>query len=207
MSKVSCSNLIAHLSKKEQNALLSDMNYLNMSEIKSFCKKHKIPIAIMIETDEGLVRSKDHDRKAIILDRMRHYLLTGVVKKPTVFPKRVVSSKKEADFAPSDKVLYSGYQNRNRRILKMMKSLTNGKFKFGAMSQETLRECWAQGKAPTYAQFAELWQQAVDDPRPHPEAAFLTDLERGTADKDWKKLRNEKAKAVLGILNSILISV
>jgi hypothetical protein len=154
--KVSSSNLIAHLSKKEQNALLSDMNYLNMSEIKSFCKKHKIPTAIMLETDERLVRSKEHDRKAIILDRMRHYLLTGAVKRPTVFPKGVVASKKEADFAPSNKVLYGGYQNRNPKLLEMMKSLTDGKFKFGAMSQETLRACWSQGKAPTYAEFAKL---------------------------------------------------
>lgn len=39
-------SLISRLSEQEQRELLEDINYLNMSEIKTFCKKHSIPYSI-----------------------------------------------------------------------------------------------------------------------------------------------------------------
>jgi hypothetical protein len=39
---------------------------------------------------------------------------------------------------------------------------------------------------------------------PNPEWAFLSDWTRGTAAKDWKKLRAKKAASVLKRLNQIV---
>jgi hypothetical protein len=39
-------SLLSALSKIEQRELLADLNYLNMGEIRGFCKKHSIPYAI-----------------------------------------------------------------------------------------------------------------------------------------------------------------
>jgi hypothetical protein len=55
--------LISHLNKDERLELLADLNYLNMGEIKSFCKKHGIPYAIAVEMRDGKRRpSGEYDR-------------------------------------------------------------------------------------------------------------------------------------------------
>src|ERR1700677_4098420 len=79
------------LPKGEQKELLEDLNYLNTTEIKSFCKRHAIPYKIAIETREGDRRTtKDVDRKGVMLKRMRHFLQTGVVLGQTCFPAAIV---------------------------------------------------------------------------------------------------------------------
>ncbi|HXY34193.1 MAG TPA: hypothetical protein VEI07_08195 [Planctomycetaceae bacterium] len=57
-------SLISNLSAAKQRELLADLNYLNMGEIKVFCKRHGIPSAIWIETDRGRVKTRDDDRRA-----------------------------------------------------------------------------------------------------------------------------------------------
>jgi hypothetical protein len=44
---------ISKLPMREQQELLDALNYLNLSEIKSFCRHHSIPYKIAIKTDEG----------------------------------------------------------------------------------------------------------------------------------------------------------
>jgi hypothetical protein len=70
--------------------LLRDLDYLNTGEIKSFCNKHAIPYTIVVESKDGKRRrTKDVDRKGVILGRIRHYLRTGGVLKATCFHSRV----------------------------------------------------------------------------------------------------------------------
>ncbi|RFA30021.1 hypothetical protein CAI21_07330 [Alkalilimnicola ehrlichii] len=84
-------SLISHLGKDDQEGLLNDLNYLNMGEIKAFCKKHSIPYAIWIETgDGGRRKTTESDRKGVILNRIRHYLGTGSIMEPTCFPAGIV---------------------------------------------------------------------------------------------------------------------
>jgi len=45
--------LISHLNKTEQRELLNDLNYLNLREIRGFCKQHSIPYTIGIVIDSG----------------------------------------------------------------------------------------------------------------------------------------------------------
>jgi hypothetical protein len=198
---------LAALEPNETERLLADIYYLNTAELRGFCDAHRIPYTIRIEgPDARFTRSKDADRKGIVIDRVVHFLKTGDVKPATTFRRQVVGGSKELARAPfeSDQVRYGEYKNHDAATLKLMKQLTDSKFEFGAMAQEVLRACWSRNQAPTYREFARLWEKAVaDHSKPNPEWAFLTDLARGTAGRDWKKLRSQKASAVLSLLGKI----
>jgi hypothetical protein len=197
---------LATLEPHEAERLLADIYYLNTAELRGFCHGHRIPYTIQVESGDGrFIRSKDADRKGIVIDRIVHFLKTGNVKPATTFRKQVVSGK-ELGRAPveSDPVRYGEYKNHDAATLKLMKQLTDRKFEFGAIAQEVLRACWSGNQAPTYREFARLWEKAAaDHSKPNPEWAFLTDLVQGTAGSDWKKLRSQKASAVLSLLGKI----
>jgi hypothetical protein len=82
---------ISKLPKAGRQELLDDLNYLNLAEIKSFCRQHSIPYTIAIETEGGRRRrTKEDDRKGVMLDRIRHFLQTGVILEETCFPSAAV---------------------------------------------------------------------------------------------------------------------
>jgi len=57
-------SLISRLPADQQQGLLDDLNYLNIAEIKSFCKRHSIPYTVAIETKDGSRRrTNEEDRK------------------------------------------------------------------------------------------------------------------------------------------------
>ncbi len=177
-----------------------------MQELREFCDTHGIPYAIYFETQDGRVRkSRDADRKGIVVDRVMHFLNTGTIKPRTVFARTVVRF--EAANRPpreSDRIFYGQYKDSDSNLLKLMEHLTDGKFEAGAISQEVLRACWTRGEAPTYREFAKLWLKArADHTRPNPEWAFLTDRAKGIAGADWKQLRIQKASAAIAILKKI----
>jgi len=193
-------SLIAQLPKTEQQRLLDDLNYLNMAEIKSFCRRHAIPYRITIETTHGSARTtSEEDRKGIVLNRIRAFLQKGVIPEGTRFCARIVCfDPPPAELTPDDRVFYGRYDKSNRQMVALMKELTDGQFRDGAMARILAREFWTQGKAPTFKEFAAAWLQAVQEhTAPNPEWAFLSDRARGTARKDWKKLRAKKAASVL----------
>ena len=194
------------LSDSERAELLANIYYLNMRELHDFCDAHQIPYAIYFETDDGRIRkSRDLDRKGIVIDRVLHFLKTGGIKPRTVFAKSVVrlDSKRSAS-AETDRVFYGAYDDKDPKMLALMKTLTGGKFAAGAISQEVLRACWTRGDAPTYRDFARRWLKAREDhTKPNPEWAFLTDRAKGTAGAEWKQVRNRKASAAIAMLRTI----
>jgi hypothetical protein len=199
-------SLIKRLSKSEQRELLVDLNYLNMSEIKSFCTKHAIPFSIWIETEEGERRKTGQDdRKGVILNRIRHYLKTGKVLDATCFPASVVCFEKlPRVIKPADRLFYGQYDKESRAMVGLLEKLTGGQFKNGAIARILAREFWSNGIAPTFHEFALGWMKAkCEHNRPNPEWAFLSDRAGHKDTSNWKKLRNEKAKRVLRILNGI----
>lgn len=182
--------------------MLRDVTYLNMQELKRLCDAYGVSYAIHFEQGGRIIRSRDFDRKGIVIDRLVGFLKTGAIGPATLFPASVVSSAKPRG-APKedDRVLYGGYRNRDPATLRLMKSLTDGKFEFGAIAQEVTRACWSKRRAPTYAEFARLWlKAAADHTQPNPEWAFLTDRAKGRAGADWKKVRTGKAANVLALL-------
>jgi hypothetical protein len=199
-------SLLNSLSDNEKAELLRDIYYLNMRELREFCDANGIPYWIHFEAEDGhAVKSRDGDRKGIVIDRVLHFLNTGIVKSRTLFPKSVVGIEPHAS-APTenDRVLYGQYKNRDSRTVELLMSLTDGRFEIGAIAQEVIRDCWTRNHAPTYREFARLWMRAsIDHKGPNPEWAYLSDLAKGTADRDWKKLRTKKAASVISLLKRI----
>jgi hypothetical protein len=198
--------LISKLSKPERQQLLRDLNYLNIAEIKSFCKLHSIPYKIAFQTKDGLRnRTKDEDRKGVTLRRVRHFLQTGVASKETCFPSRVVCfDAVPQKLKPSDRLFYGQYHKSNRIVIALLKRLTRGEFEDGAIARILARTFWSRGEAPTFNEFASAWLQArKEHMRPKPEWAFLTDRADKQAGADWKKMRARKAKRVMKILAKI----
>ena len=199
-------SFISKLPRGKQQELLDDLNYLNISEIKSFCKRHSIPFRIAVETKDGRRRvTRDDDRKGVILDRIRYFLKTGVILKETCFPAAVVCFDQLSDpVTADDRLFYGQYEKRNRTMIDLLKSLTEGQFENGAIARILARDFWSRGKAPTFREYASAWTHASREHlRPNPEWAFLSDRANNTAGPDWKNLRRQKASKVIKMLNQI----
>jgi hypothetical protein len=199
-------SLISKLPKEERQLLLHDLNYLNMAEIRSFCQRLSIPYRITIEAEDGSTRTtSEEDRKGVVLSRIRTFLQKGVIPEGTHFNAWIVClDPPPAEFTPDDRVFYGRYDKSNRQMIVLMKELTDGQFRDGAIARILAREFWTRGKAPTFKEFAAAWLQAVQEhTTPNPEWAFLSDRTRGTTAKDWKELRAKKAASVLKRLNQI----
>jgi hypothetical protein len=200
---------ISRLSDPEQQELLDDLNYLNMAEIKALCNKHAIPYSIWIDTKNGNRRkTREDDRKGVILDRIRHYLRTGEVMDATCFPESAVCfDELPEQIKPTDRLFYGQYDKKSNAMLVLLKKLTDGKFKNGAIARILAREYWSNGIAPTFREYARNWLRASENyARPNPEWAFLSDRAEGKNTSDWKQLRAMKAKRVLSTLNAITIA-
>jgi hypothetical protein len=197
---------IDSLPKSKQQELLDDLNYLNLPEIKSFCKLHSIPYRIAIETEDGTWKTtREDDRKGVILRRIRHFLQTGVVLEETRFRAQVVCFDPLADTITADSRLFYGqYDKTNRTLMALLKRLTNGQFENGAIARILAREFWSRGKAPTFREYASAWIDASSKHlQPNAEWAFLSDRASKGAVPDWKNLRNRKAAKVLKVLNQL----
>ena len=197
---------ISKMPKSERQELLNDLNYLNVPEIRAFCKRHSIPYRIAIETKDGRRRmTADDDRKGVMLDRVRYFLQTGVILEETCFRAAVVCFDELSDnITADDRLFYGQYEKTNRSMIALLKSLTDGQFKNGAIARILAREFWSSGKAPTFREYAAAWIQASRDHlRPNPEWAFLSDRANKMAVRDWKKLRGQKASKVIRVLNQI----
>lgn len=202
-------SLISELSKSEQKELFENIYYLHTEEIHSFCDNHKIPYKIFIETKDGKIKStQDKDRKAIVINRVKHYLKSGKILSATLFKKDIVELG-GLPKAPTeiDRLYYGCYEKKNPKMIELLRSLTDGEFKNGAIARILLRKLWTSGEAPTFTKFAKEWLKAKSDYsiKQHPEAAYLNDLSKGKADANWKEIRIKKAEKVLKQLGKIPI--
>jgi hypothetical protein len=185
---------------------LPDLNYLNLGEIKVFCRAQGIPYAIWIETPHGeRQKTREDDRKGVILERIRQFLQTGSVPAATCFPGRVVSFEPLAKkLKATNRLYYPQYDPRRTALVELLSSLTGGKFRHGALARILAREFWSQGIAPTYQEFATAWLEArANHTRPNPEWAFLSDRSAGKETTNWRQLRARKAKQVLRELEQL----
>jgi hypothetical protein len=191
------------ISKDELNFLFKEMNYLNIEEYQGFCDRRKIPYDIYVEVSGKLKKTGAKDRKKIVLARIRNFLTTGKIDGPTVFAKDVVSFEKLKSISPSTRLHFGQYDKKNSDFSRVMRSLTDGKFKNGAIARIVINDFWTRGKAPTLKEFAKAWLESdAGYLENHPEAAYLTDRRAHGPNSDWKQLRTRKAKTVLKILNS-----
>jgi hypothetical protein len=177
---------------------------MNLEEIRSFCWGRGIPYRILAEYPDGKVRAtKDTDRKPIVLARIRRYLTTGKAGQPTLIPGRIVRKEgPPARLAPRDRLYYRWYSKEQEGVMRLLRELTGGRFRDGALARVLVMEFWTQGKAPTFDEFARSWTKATRL-QITPEYAYLTDRKHGRADGEWKAVRKAKAKSALKTLERI----
>jgi hypothetical protein len=198
------SNFLAQLTTSERARLLEELNYMNLEEIRGFCSARGIPYRIVAESSNGTVKAtKDTDRKPIVLARVRRYLRTGQVGRPTCIPARIVREEKPpARLGPRDRLYYRWYAKEFEEVLRLLRELTAGRFRDGAVARVLAIEFWTRGEAPTFEEFARSWTKAKA--KQHqlltPEYAYLTDLQQRRVGGDWKEVRTAKAKSALETL-------
>ena len=198
-------SLIGHLDAATRRQLLDDLNYLNISEFRGFCQRHSIPFTIWVETKDGRKRTRDTDRKAIVLDRIRHYLKTGRVPEATCFARDVVApGDPPSRWTANTRLYYGWYHRGDEALLETLRRLTGGAYRDGAIARLLLRELWTAGEAPTLKEYASRWSEETERGLgPHPEAAWLTDRANQDTGPDWKAKRVRKARGVLRHLDKI----
>ena len=199
-------SLISGLTRTEQRELLQDLNYLNTGEIKEFCKKHGIPYRIAVEMKDGSWRkTKDDDRKGVMLRRVRHFLRTGGVLPETRFRSDVVCfGPIPEELAPTDRLFYGRYDKTNRAVMGLLKELTGGVFEDGAIARILAREFWSSGEAPTFQEYAAAWLVVrKEHAKPNAEWAYLSDRAENKDVGEWRKLRVRTAKEVIKRLGKI----
>ena len=202
------SNFLSQLTKSERARLLEELNYMNLEEIRGFCSERGIPYRIVAESSNGKVKAtKDTNRKPIVLARLRAFLRTGQVGRPTCIPARIVREENPpARLGPRDRLYYRWYAKEFEGVLRLLRDLTGGRFKDGAVGRVLAMEFWTRGEAPTFEEFARSWTKAKAEEHRllTPEYAYLTDLRHQRADGDWKALRKAKAKSALETFARIL---
>jgi hypothetical protein len=201
------SNFLSQLAESEQARLLEELNYMNLEEIRAFCSARGIPYRIVAEHADGKVKAtKDTDRKPIVLARVRRYLTTGRTGRPTRISATIVREENPpARLGPRDRLYYRWYAKEHEGVMRLLRDLTAGRFKDGAVARVLATEFWTRGEAPTFEGFARAWTKAKAEEHRllTPEYAYLTDLRHQRADSDWKALRNAKAKSALETLARI----
>ena len=200
-------NMLAQLTRAEQARLLDELNYMNLEEIRTFCAARAIPFRIVAEYSNGKVKArKDTDRKPIVLARVRHYLKTGEVGWPTLIPAAIIREDDPPQRPGSrTRLYYRWYAKEFHGVIRLLRDLTGGRFKDGAVARVLAMQFWTRGEAPTLEAFARAWTKAkaVEHRLLTPEYAYLTDLQHQRADADWKAVRAAKAKSALATLSRI----
>src|SRR5256885_10195853 len=202
------SNFLSRLTARERARLLEELNYMNLEEIRGFCSKHGIPYRIVAESADGKVKAtNDTDRKPIVLARVRRYLTTGQVGRPTRIPAQIVRDENPpARLGPRDRLYYRWYAKEFEGVMRLLRDLTAGRFRDGAVARVLAIKFWTRGEAPTFEEFARSWTKAKAEQHRllTPEYAYLTDLRHQRADGNWKALRKAKANSVLEKLATIV---
>jgi hypothetical protein len=200
-------NFLSKLTKGEQARLLEELNYMNLDEIRGFCVPRGIPYRIVAEYSSGKVKAtKDTDRKPIVLARVRRYLTTGEVGQASCIPVEIVREEKPPTRLGSrDRLYYRWYAKEHEGVIRLLRDLTGGRFRDGAVARVVAMAFWTRGEAPTFDEFARSWMKAKaeEDRLLTPEYAYLTDIKHRRVDDNWKALRTAKAKSALKTLARI----
>ena len=174
---------------------------MNLDEIRGFCVPRGIPYRIVAEDSSGKIKAtKDTDRKPIVLARVRHYLTTGEVGQASCIPVEIVREEKPpARLGSRDRLYYRWYAKEHEGVMRLLRDLTAGRFRDGAVARVVAMAFWTRGEAPTFEAFARSWMKAKaeEDRLLTPEYAYLTDVKHRRVDDNWKTLRTAKAKSAL----------
>lgn len=188
------------LNKHDQKALNDALHYMNMAELKGVCVELKLSHAGM---------------KAVIIDRIMHFIETGGVLAEPEIPDISKAKKRQVVLLrPESLILYGTHKNDLATRL-FFKKLIGEHFHFTAVGHDWIRARWLEGNPPTYQEFADFWvaAQTANAVCPKQEWAYLSFIQRFVAEKpnasrveitlNWKIEREKKVKEVRLLLKKI----
>ena len=187
-------------SKQHNLIIRDDLNYLNMEEIKSLCKTFNLPFQIHYEDENGKIkRTSEVERKPYLLDRIYNFIQGKKSQKPIIYSKKIVKMGPfKTKYLPTDFILYGDFKSTNKLLINLLKFLSDQKFKFGAIAFIVAHELWRKNKRVTLEDFAKKWVKAdKNHTAPLKEWAYLTDLQNGFTQSEWKKFRKNKAEKMM----------
>ncbi len=192
-----------------EQAIISrdELNYLNMSEIKSLARQFNLPIYIHYENKRHeILKTSEIERKAYLLDKIYAYIKGKRSFKPLVYPKHIVKMGEfKKRYKPEDLVLYGEFKSTNKVLIECLKKMTNNKFRFGAIAFIEVHKMWRKGETITIKQYASIWLREMEKHKmPLKEWAYLTDIKNGFDQRSWKDYRKQKAEHIISTL-SVLI--
>src|SRR6185436_11141705 len=107
----------------------------------------------------------------------------------TCIPAKIVREEDPpARLGPRDRLYYRWYAKEFKGVMRLLRDLTAGRFRDGAVARVVAMEFWARGEAPTFEKFARSWTKAKAEEHRllTPEYAYLTDLCHQRTGGDWK---------------------
>lgn len=176
--------------------------FLNMNQLKSICDNYGIYYKIFIEKDSKEIKTNEIDHKETIINNISYYLKKKKVPQKTLYTKKIINFDNLDKVSKDDFIYYGQYKTTNKIILNLLKELTDGKFKFGAISQKIIRKVWKNNKLITYENFAKLWEEENKKGEiNYPELAYNQFMKKHGSTEEWYKHKKNIMKELSKIFN------
>ena len=176
--------------------------FLNMNQLKSICENYGIYYKIFIEKDSKEIKTNEIDHKETIINNISYYLKKKKVPQKTLYTKKIINFDNLDKVSKDDFIYYGQYKTTNKIILNLLKELTDGKFKFGAISQKIIRKVWKNNKLITYENFAKLWEEENKKGEiNYPELAYNQFMKKHGSTEEWYKHKKNIMKELSKIFN------
>ena len=132
------------------------------------------------------MKTSEVDHKETIINNISYYLKNKKVPPKTLYTKKIINFDKLDKVSKDDFIYYGQYKTTNKNILNLLKELTNGKFKFGAISQKIIRKVWKNNKLITYKNFSNLWSKENEKGEiNYPELAYNQFMKKHGSTEKW----------------------
>lgn len=179
-----------------------DLNFLDMKILKKICNKYNIDYHIYIITDtDQLKKINDINHKELIIKDILYYLKTKKIPKPTIYKQNIQKYTSTNNIIADDYVYYGQYKTTDKNIYKLLKSLTNNLFHFGAISQKIVKYIWKKNKLITYNELATLWLKEYEKGDiKYNELAYNQFMKKYGDKNKWYILKNEKINKINKLL-------
>lgn len=184
--------------------LFDALHYMNMKELRAFCKSQSIPST---------------EKKAALIEKIMHFVKTGKILPVKEFPANAFAKKGTPyPLEPRTKILHGSFKN-DLKTRNFFKKLIGNHFHFTAFGIDWIEERWFAGNPPTYQEFATMWQREYErrkktKAQPKKEWALLNFMQRyqeehANASKQevmsaWKKEREKQAKRAQELLKKLI---
>jgi len=195
------------IKQEKPDELKHALLYLNLAELKETCEQLNIPAA---------------GEKMALIDRIITYVKKKKSIPPNQFP-TISHAQKGVVYplTPKGLILYGDYKNDLRTRL-FMKELVGEHFNFTSYGNDWIKEQWYAGSRPTYANYAQYWQneymkRQVKAVAPKPELAYINFIQSYLAKKpkssnqelrrEWELVRQEYIEKVKIILEQLKFNI